>query len=335
MALVTQTTAYLDPTLLAASDLSIFYIPLYDTYAHGNAGNDVMNGDAQRNAIYGENGNDTLNGNGGNDYLNGGAGNDILNGGSGNDILVGGAGADKMNGGSGNHDVVSYAGAASGVGVHLNTGTGAGGDASGDTYQNVEDIIGSAYNDYLEGDSAIGGNVIKGGAGNDSIHGNGGYDTLHGEAGDDTITAFGSWNTSGSTIYGGAGNDRLTGGEGSDHIFGGIGNDTLNGREGVNTLTGDAGSDTFEFQKNLDNAGPAQNYNTITDFNKNEDVLSFYDVFEPGLDNTVIHVGSDANGDVKLTFGDTTVVLEGVHNAGWNSVQALTNAGFNIQDTQF
>jgi Ca2+-binding RTX toxin-like protein len=334
MAQVTKTTAYLDPTLMAA-DQAVAFFPLYDTYTHGTAANNVMNGDAQDNAIYGEGGNDTLNGLGGNDYLNGGSGNDTLNGGDGNDILLGGIGADKMNGGSGNHDVVSYAGASTGVGVHLDTGTGNGGDANGDTYQNIEDIIGSAYNDYLEGNSALSGNVIKGGAGNDSIHGNGGYDVLHGEGGNDTITAFGAWNTSGSTMYGGSGNDRLSGGEGSDHIFGGANNDTINGYEGVNTLEGGSGQDTFEFQKNLDPAGPADNYNTITDFNKNEDTLSLYDVFEPGLDNTVVSVGSDANGDVKLTFGETTVVLEGVHNAGWSSVQNLTAAGFNIDNTQF
>ena len=41
------------------------------------------------------------------------------------------------------------------------------------------------------------------------------------------------------------------------------------------------------------------------------------------------------SGDVKLTFGETTVVLEGVHNAGWSSVQNLTAAGFNIDNTQF
>jgi Ca2+-binding RTX toxin-like protein len=334
MAQVTRTNAYLDPTLMAA-DQSIVYFPVYDTYTHGTAANNVMNGNAKRNAIYGEAGNDTLSGLGGSDYLNGGTGNDTLNGGDGNDVLVGGAGADKMNGGTGNHDVVSYSGSATGVGVHLDTGTGNGGDANGDTYQNIEDITGSGYNDFLEGDSAIGGNVIRGGNGNDSIQGNGGYDTLYGEGGNDSITAFGSWNTSAGQLYGGSGNDHLTGGEGTDHLYGGTGNDTLEGRQGVNTLQGDAGSDTFEFQKNLDPAGPADNYNTITDFNKNEDVLSLYDVFQGNGNNTAVFVGSDANGDVELTFGDTTVVLEGVQNAGWNSVQALTNAGFNVQDTQF
>lgn len=335
MALVTKTTtSALDPSLIAAEQ-SIAYYQLYDTYTHGTAANNVMNGDAQRNAIYGEDGNDTLNGLGGNDYLSGGNGNDTLNGGDGNDILLGGAGADTMNGGAGTHDLVSYAGASAGVGVHLDTGKGTGGDALGDTYSGIEDVTGSSHDDHLEGDSAIAGNIIHGAGGNDFIKGNGGYDVLYGDDGNDTLIAMGSWNTSGSTMYGGAGQDHLTGGEGSDHMHGGAGDDVLNGYQGVNTMTGDAGSDTFEFQKNLDNAGPADNYNTITDFNKNEDVLSLYDVFQGSGNNTDVVVGSDANGDVQLSFGDTTVVLEGVQNAGWNSVQALTNAGFDVQQTQW
>jgi Ca2+-binding RTX toxin-like protein len=240
-----------------------------------------------------------------------------------------------MNGGAGNHDLVSYSGASTAVGVHLDTGTGNGGDANGDTYSNIEDITGSAYGDNLEGNSAIAGNIIHGGAGNDLIQGDGGYDVLYGDDGNDSITAFGTWNTGGATMYGGNGTDRLTGGEGDDYMYGGAGNDTLEGRGGVNTLEGGAGSDTFEFQKNLDTAGPADNYNLITDFNKSQDVLSLYDVFQGSGNNTDVFVGSDANGDVQLNFGDTTVVLEGVHNAGWNSVQALTNAGFEVTDTQF
>jgi Ca2+-binding RTX toxin-like protein len=329
MAQVKQMPTALDPNLIAAQE-QLAYLQLYDTYTHGTAAANVLNGDAQRNAIYGEGGNDTLNGLGGNDYLNGGLGNDTLNGGDGNDILLGGAGADKMNGGAGNHGLVSYSGASTGVGVHLNTGTGTGGDANGDTYQNIEDITGSAHDDHLDGNSAVTGNVIHGAAGNDFIAGNGGYDILYGDDGDDTITAFGTWNTGGATMYGGNGTDRLSGGQGDDYMYGGAGNDTLNGYQGVNTMEGGSGHDTFEFQKNLDPAGPAQNYNVITDFNKNEDTLSLYDVFDGSPDNTVVHVGSDANGDVKLTFGDTTVVLEGVHNAGWTSLQNLTAAGFEI-----
>jgi Ca2+-binding RTX toxin-like protein len=356
MAQVTQVSD-IDPSLYQPVLPSYYWF--YDTITTGNDASNTYNGGATNDLIFGLGGNDTLNGGLGNDRLEGGIGNDILNGGDGNDLLyggdgtdklnggagndrlyggdgndllAGGAGADKLDGGAGNHDVADYSSATSGVGVHLD-GTGTSGDAAGDTYSNIEDLTGSAYNDYLEGDAN--GNIIKGGAGNDQIHGAGGYDNLYGENGDDSITAFGSWSTSGSTMDGGAGNDHLVGGEGSDHMVGGSGNDTLNGGQGVNTMTGGLGSDVFEFRKNLDPAGPADNYNTITDFNKTQDILSFYDVWEPGIVNTKINVGSDADGDVQLTFGETTLVLEGVHNAGWDSVEDLAAVGFQIQDTHF
>jgi Ca2+-binding RTX toxin-like protein len=360
MAKVDPTTAILDPNVMTDLDLSISWWALYDTVEHGTAANNVMTGNGLKNAIFGEDGNDTLSGLGGNDYLsggngndilnggdgndilyggagndkmNGGAGNDTLNGGDGNDILTGGLGADKMDGGAGNHDVANYSGATSGVGVYLETG-GTSGEAMGDTYKNVEDITGSAYNDHLNGDANA--NVIKGGAGNDSIHGKGGYDNLYGEAGNDTITAYGSWTVTGTTIDGGSGNDRLFGGDSSDHIIGGSGNDLISGGGGTNTLEGGLGSDTFEFQKNLDAPGGSLSINnSITDFNKAQDKLSFYDVWSPGLENTEIVVGENWAGDVQLTFGETVVVLQGVANAGWDSVEDMTAVGFNISDTHF
>jgi len=60
---------------------------------------------------------------------------------------------------------------------------------------------------------------------------------------------------------------------------------------------------------------------------------SLRDSFQGNGVNTAVTVGADANGDVQLNFGVTTVVLEGVHNAGWHSTQDPTNAGFNVQET--
>jgi Ca2+-binding RTX toxin-like protein len=72
--------------------------------------------------------------------------------------------------------------------------------------QNFNNIIGSDFNDVLNGE--LNANVIDGGTGDDVLNGNGGNDTLHG----------------------GAGNDILNGGEqDSDTLVGGSGNDTLNG----------------------------------------------------------------------------------------------------------
>lgn len=195
---------------------------------------------------------------------------------------------------------------------------------------------GSAHDDYLKGDAgALPGNVINGEGGNDLIVGNGGYDVLHGNDGNDSITAVGTWATGGSQLWGDAGDDRLSGGPGDDLMYGGTGDDILNGAAGVNTMTGGAGHDTFDFQKNLAANAPIDPHDFITDFNKSDDILSLWDSFQGNGNNTAVTVGADANGDVQLGFGVTTVVLEGVHNAGWHSVQDLTNAGFHVTDTHF
>ena len=71
-----------------------------------------------------------------------------------------------------------------------------------DTLSNIENIVGSAFNDTLTGTATA--NVMGGGAGNDSLTGLGGNDNLNG----------------------GAGNDNLNGGAGNDALDGGIGIDT-------------------------------------------------------------------------------------------------------------
>lgn len=145
---------------------------------------------------------DTLTGADGNDTLDGKAGNDFLYGMAGNDTLIGGAGADVLDGGDG-VDTASYATATSGLTVNMLTPSSNTGDAYGDTYINIENLIGSAYNDVLRGNDQA--NVISGGGGADYFYGNGGNDTLNGNAG----------------------NDFLYGGAGADQLFGGAGNDTF------------------------------------------------------------------------------------------------------------
>ncbi len=66
------------------------------------------------------------------DILQGNAGANAISGGAGNDLINGYAGADALNGGDG-IDTVYYDGSAAGVQVNLAAGTGAGGDAQGDT----------------------------------------------------------------------------------------------------------------------------------------------------------------------------------------------------------
>ena len=176
-----------------------------------------LTGTAGADKLVGAGGEDELTGLGGNDFLSGGGGNDDLDGGAGDDTLEGGPGADALNGGANGSagDTVTYAGSAEAVRVNLGKAEYTGGDAEGDVFENVENIIGSAFADWLRGDT------------NDN--------RLTGGAGDDTL------------IGGGGGNDILSGGEGDDTLNGGEGDDTLIGGAGADLLTGGPGVDTISY----------------------------------------------------------------------------------------
>ena len=77
---------------------------------------------------------------------------DIIRGGYGDDILIGGAGGDTLDGGD-DTDTASYYSSASGVIANLASGTGSSGDALGDRYIWIENLIGSRHNDVLIGDN--------------------------------------------------------------------------------------------------------------------------------------------------------------------------------------
>ena len=150
---------------------------------------------------------DELAGRAGGDWLRGGGGSDTLAGGDGPDGLSGGAGADRLDGGAA-HDTLWYAQSDAGVRVDLGTGTASGGHAEGDTFRDVEGVVGSPHADMLVGGD--GSDKLSGGAGGDFLSGGSGNDWLWGDGGDDTLA-------------GGAGNDALIGGAGNDELNGGPG----------------------------------------------------------------------------------------------------------------
>ena len=124
----------------------------------------------------------TFTGTAGDDTLTGTAGPDTLDGQGGNDVLIGGAGADTLIGGTGT-DTASYATAPAAVVANLATPASNTGHAAGDTYNGVENLTGSAFNDTLTGDANA--NTLDGGAGNDALDGGTGNDILIGGAGAD------------------------------------------------------------------------------------------------------------------------------------------------------
>jgi len=117
----------------------------------------------------------------GDDDLVGTAGDDTIIALDGNDTLAGLAGADLLDGGAG-IDTITFDGSAA-VTVDLATGTGSGGDAEGDTYFGIENVVGTVFGDDITGNSAT--NVISGRAGGDTLTGGAGNDVLIGGNGAD------------------------------------------------------------------------------------------------------------------------------------------------------
>lgn len=190
--------------------------------------------------VYGGLSNDTIYGNLGNDTLNGDKGNDTLSGGSGTNIINGGAGIDTVS-----YDFVtknytdtflSTHSAAidpvtgllytndphpKGVIINLQTGYASGqtiydsmpsdeynGEALvnvTDTLTNVENVIGSKFDDTIIGSNTVA-NMLHGGEGNDTIDGG---------------------SSGGNYLYGEAGNDWLIGSTRDAKIDGGDGTDTV------------------------------------------------------------------------------------------------------------
>ncbi|MDR6290294.1 MULTISPECIES: hypothetical protein [Inquilinus] len=137
------------------------------------------------------------------DTLTGDANANALVGGAGDDVLAGGGGADALKGGAG-IDTANYAGSAAGVTVNLATGATSGGDAQGDTFSSIEQVLGSALGDALTGDANA--NTLWGGAGDDVLTGGGAADLLKGGGGNDT---FAYVSVTDSTVAG-AGRDTIT-----------------------------------------------------------------------------------------------------------------------------
>ena len=162
-------------------------------------------------------------------YITGSSGDDIIFGGAGNDLIIGGLG----------NDTVSYASAGSAVTAILANLTATGG-AGFDTLGNIENVIGSAYDDVLGGD--VGNNVLEGGLGNDFMAGGLGIDTVSYASAGSGVTVSLAITSAQNT--GGAGIDTLSGFE---NLTGSAFNDTLTGNSVNNVLDGGGGTDTISY----------------------------------------------------------------------------------------
>ena len=275
---------------------------------------DFLDGDANANVI---------DGGAGSDFLFGGAGDDTLLGGAGTDLLEGGEGADVLDGGDG-RDYVDYRGSTAAVGVDLLNNVGAGGEAEGDTFVSIEAVIGSDFQDLIQGDAAnnilYGGGAedgILGGDGRDIIFGEEGDDQLFGEGGDDVIYSGNGGAVGGfSIISGGDGNDLLIAGDGAEELSGNAGFDTVSYRlstSGVevdlevgNGFTGYAEGDTYFDIERL----YASNFDDRLDGSGLRELLYGFngDDFLNGLGGDDLLVGGNGNDTILGGEGNDNII---------------------------
>ncbi len=142
----------------------------------------------------------------------GGAGNDFFMANDAGEAFAGGAGLDRAD----------YRNATAGLVIDMTNPSASTGAAAGDTFNSIENIVGSQFGD-----------TIVGGDGDDYLYGLLGDDILIGGAGKDRLLGDGS----ADVLKGGDGDDELRGGDGDDLLIGGHGADILNGGAGTDTVS--------------------------------------------------------------------------------------------------
>ena len=289
----------------ATGDDNIIYTYDGDDFIYAQQGDDFVDAGA---------GDDLLAGWYGNDTLIGGAGNDDIDGSFGDDTIDGGTGADTIEGGDG-IDIVSFASATSGVVADLNAG-GTVGDANGDTYANVENFLGSQFNDTLIGDA--GSNELQGGAGDDILEGKGGADALVGGSGVDTV----DYRSAGSGIIvdflAQTGSQSDAEGDTYTSIENAIGsnfNDIFVAGDADNSFTGGSGADTYFIRASASN-------DTITDYNTTDDIIDLTGFASYADADAAFASAETVNGNTVLTLpGGGTLTLLGVDAASLDRAQ--------------
>ncbi|MEM9170422.1 MAG: calcium-binding protein, partial [Pseudomonadota bacterium] len=298
----------------------------------GSAFNDFLVGAADPAGLFGFGGDDTLIGLAGDDTLDGGADNDRLEGRGGADDLIGGDG----------FDIADYRGSGAAVTLRFDGGSGAGGDAQGDTFAALEGAFGSAFNDFIVGEAGVAMNLqglagddsligqdlndtLLGGDGDDRIEGRAGADVLNGGSGFDIVDyrtsaagvtvrfdtgtgaggdAQGDRLTGFEAIFGSGFTDLIIGGQGVDSNLQGLGGaDTLIGLDGEDALSGGDGNDRLEGRGGADVLRGGDGFD-IADYRTS--ASGVFVRFDAGTGS-----GGDAQGDLLFD-------LEGVFGSAFN-----------------
>ncbi len=270
--------------------------------------------------------------------LTGGAGADVLNGGAGYDTFVAGSGTAIFNGGGG-VNTVSYANSTSAVNINLATGTAFGGYAKGDVFNSVQNLIGSNFNDVLEGDAGV--NNIYTGTGNSTIIATTGNDHYWGASGgfttvDYSQTGFTSVNanlqysgvsftladgTSGGQSISGV--SAVIGTSGNDLLYASNAGSTLDGNGGNDVLFGGSGSDTFVFNKGYAGTVTVVDNNAASNTIRIGGGLTFNDLWA-GANSTQFFLGDRGAAGNQITVNSA---LESYTDTTGNVIKTLDMGG--------
>lgn len=264
--------------MLDASVANLKYIGTGPFSGTGNALDNIMTG--------GESG----------DTLSGLAGNDILSGGNGDDMLIGGLGSDFLSGGGGIGDYASYINATTGVIVSLANPSVNTGEAAGDTYNLIERLEGSRFNDTLIGD-----------AGNNTLRGGAGADVLNGGLGSD----YASYTTATTAITASLANPGINTGDAAGDTYVSI--ESLAGSGFNDVLVGDGFDNTFQGNLGADHIDGGAGFDYASYFNATMGVTA-------SLADSAINTGEAA--------GDTYVQIEGLTGSAFGDV-LIGNGGDN------
>ncbi|MCA1322841.1 calcium-binding protein [Herbaspirillum sp. alder98] len=249
-----------------------------------------------------------------------------------NDLFIANSASNNFDGGAGSN-TVSYAASTGAVTVNLSptVGTGASGYAAGDTFTNIQNVIGSAYADTLIGYATVGvSSLLTGGAGGDTLVGvaaNRAYTTASYAGSSAGVTINLNYADGTGTSGGDAAGDRLSF---IDNLIGSSFNDTFVANAQGNSFDGGAGIDTVSYAASTsavtvdlsvtDGSGTSGGYAAGDRFVNIENLIgSGFDDFLKGA----------AGGNSVITGGAGADTITGVGTGNYASY-AGSGAGVNI-----
>lgn len=175
-----------------------------------------------------------------------------------NEVFQGGLGDDTIDGGAidpvaqDNNNRVQYSNAPFAVMVDLAAGIAAGGDGN-DTLININQVLGSAYDDVLLGSDSFLTEHFEGMAGNDTIEGRGGHDIVRYLSASYGVVVDLATGSASGFFAGDLGTDTLLDIEGvvgstyEDSLFGGAADESFQGYKGNDSIDGGGGIDRVDY----------------------------------------------------------------------------------------